>query len=214
MTTPVFTPANQSQLDLMVEGLKQGLSQHLQVDATDESILQEIVLNTLLISGGVCEWKKSLNPKLALPDASNVLSFESLFPRRIWAATDSNLNFLALYFNEPEDNTCQGTAEAADVVIYNQQSAIHIDDDYGVLLTQSDHWAYIVNKYQVEECTVAMPHIETYGVIEEATDAGCINFLKNALWLQHINEGLCATPVDRGDNGSDSIWIKLESISN
>ncbi|CAH7349930.1 conserved hypothetical protein [Vibrio crassostreae] len=212
-TAPVFTPTSQAQLDKMVEGLKQGLSQHLQVADADDSALREVVLNTLLISGGASEWEDALNQKVALPDAAKVQSFDSLLPQTIWAATDSNLNFLALYFNKPADNTSSGTAEDADIVIYNPQDAVHVDDDYGVPPAQSDHWAYVVNKYQVEECTVAMPCIEEYGVIEAATDSGCVNFLQKSLWLQHINEELCATPVDRGDNGSDSIWIKLESIS-
>ncbi|WP_432782869.1 hypothetical protein [Vibrio parahaemolyticus] len=209
---PVFVPEDLDQLDVMVEGLKQGLKDRFTFTPSSQQKLRDVVLSTLLFDNGVQQWQSLLNQKLELPKPEMCNICKQLLPDTIWVATDANVEYLGVFHNEPSDKESCGDDALADLWIFNARDAVHADDPIGEAPTESAYWAYIANMFRVERMSVAMPNIEEYGVLEAATDTGGIEFLKNTLWLQHINEEMCVDPIDRGDDGSDTIWIKLTRI--
>jgi hypothetical protein len=210
--TPAFVPENLEQLDEMVDGLKQGLKDRFSFTPGSQQKLRDVVLSTLLFDNGVQQWQSLLDQKLELPNSEMCKICKELLPETIWVATDACVEYLGIFFNEPSDKESCGDDALADLRIFNARDAINVIDPIGEAPTESAYWAYIANMFRVEKMSVAMPNIEKYGILEVASDRGGVDFLKNMLWLQHINDEVCVDPIDRGDDGSDTIWIKLTRI--
>lgn len=128
--------------------------------------------------------------------------------------SDAYTDLLVIGTPQRDNEYLWGHDEHALYTIYDELSGddelqLVGTDDKGIITPLRDLplWQYICEHYECKGIEVIMPNIEKFGMCDAASDRGGLDFITNMFLTD--NNDFTVTPIDRCDDGSESIIIQL-----